>query len=82
MGWASGSGVFDSIFKPLQELYDEGNMPAETLKQVAKIVIATFEDCDWDTQDESMDIFEGCEPIIEAFKELHCDWFEDNGDHW
>ena len=77
MGWASGSGVFDAIFKPLQELYDEGNMPAETLKSVAKIVTETFEDCDWDTEDESLETFEGCDPIIEAFREVSPELFEE-----
>jgi len=75
MGWASGSLTFDSIFKPLQELYDEGNMPAETLKTVAKIIIETFQDSDWDTQDESLETFEGCEPIIEAFREVSPELF-------
>lgn len=75
MGWASGSLHFDAIFKPLQELYDAGNMPAETLKTVAKTVIEVFEDMDWDTEGESLETFEDCEPIVEAFKDAFPEMF-------
>jgi hypothetical protein len=67
---------FDAIFEPLRALYDEGKMPAETLQAVAKTVIDVFEDMDWDTEDESLDTFEDCEPIVEAFKEARPEMFE------
>lgn len=76
MGWASGSLHFDAIFKPLQELYDKGSMPAETLKTVAKIVIEVFGEMDWDTEGESLETFEDCEPIVEAFKDAFPEMFE------
>lgn len=75
MGWASASGIFDKIFEPLRTLYNEGKMPAQMLKDVAKNVIEAFEDCDWDTQDESLETFKDCEPIVNAFKEVDPDMF-------
>ena len=79
MGWASASGVFNKIFEPLRTLYDEGKMPAQMLKDVAKNVIEAFEDCDWDTQDESLEEFAECAPIVEAFKEVDPEMFEEHG---
>lgn len=71
MGWGSAVGIFDSFVGPLL-----GDEPLDK-KALIKNLIEVLEDDDWDTQADSSYYHH---PLVqEAFKELHPDWFEDDG---
>lgn len=63
MGWASGSSLFNDI---INALMTEG-VPPETRYFIYKSLIVSFQDHDWDTEDEC----EGTDPAFDrALKEL------------
>lgn len=69
MGWASGSGLFSDVITAIKPaIKDEVRR-----KELYKKLIQSFENADWDTQNE-------CEGEDRAFdnalKELHPDWYE------
>lgn len=69
MGWSRGSQIMDQIIGQLQT-----HLPDEEVRQgVYAILIETFEDMDWDTQNEC----EGVDPAFDAALEAaHPDWYE------
>jgi hypothetical protein len=70
MGWASASGLVEDITNAFIE-YEE----TKDRKAFFAAVVKTFEDGDWDTQDEVMGIDDDLDAVI---KELHPDWYNDD----
>lgn len=77
MGWASASGIFDTI---AQALIDSGADDTTKTSALAT-VIKTFRDEGWDTADESLDQFRHDPAIVEAFRRngvvITCDAYDD-----
>jgi NADH:ubiquinone oxidoreductase subunit F (NADH-binding) len=68
MGWCSGTEIFDTVVKSLEN----GDDKRETIKSLLQVL----EEHDWDCQCDS-NYFKN--PTVESiFKELHPDWYEDN----
>lgn len=80
MGWASASGIFDTI---AQALIDSG-ADDTTKTNALTTVIRSFRDNDWDTADESLDQFSHDPAIVEAFRRnsihLRCEAEQDDRD--
>jgi hypothetical protein len=53
MGWAGGSYIANELW-PIVEPY----VPEHSKKAVARIIIETLRDCDWDTLDEAPVVME------------------------
>lgn len=70
MGWASASGIMSDIISAIKPVLPD----KETRKKVYLPIIQSFEDSDWDTQDECMGEDEAYDEVI---KELHPTWFDD-----
>lgn len=69
MGWSSGSDVMTKVISSLQEHVPDG----QARQEIYSVLIDAFEDQDWDTQSECMEI----DPAFDAaLKELHPHW------HW
>lgn len=70
MGWSSGSELFSEIISAVKPV-----VPDDALRQkIYAAIIPSFEDQDWDTQDECL----GEDPAYDAaIKELHPDWGDD-----
>jgi hypothetical protein len=63
MGWSSGNEVFDPVARELQVF-----VPDDTARSaVASVLINALQECDWDTEDESLDQFRDDPAIIAAF---------------
>jgi hypothetical protein len=72
MGWASGGQLFIETWQAARE-----GIPEEKRVAAAKRMITSFEERDWDTQDEA----EGIWPEVDqALRELHPAWYEDDDD--
>jgi hypothetical protein len=74
MGWCSGTEIFD----PVAKYIINSEMPAQSKRDLLKVLINALEDHDWDCQQDS-----GYYnfPIVErAFLELHPDWREEGAD--
>ncbi|MER6605880.1 hypothetical protein ABT282_08165 [Streptomyces sp. NPDC000927] len=65
MGWASGNEIFDPV---AETLIIEGASDA-LKKSVCSALIKALRDRDWDTEDESLGMFEHDEAIVEAFRQ-------------
>ncbi len=69
MGFGSAVYIFDDIL----ELLDKIKNP--TRKDFIKTLIVVLEKADWDTQMDSYHYED--EEVLEIFKELHPNWFDD-----
>lgn len=69
MGWCDGTIVFDTVCEVLldDELIDK--------KEIIKSLVVALDDMDWDCHSES-DYWEH-PVVIEAMKELHPEWFDE-----
>lgn len=63
MGWSSAGHVFDPIAKTLIELGADG----PTKRRVLRDLIQALQDGDWDTEDESLELFTDDPAIVLAF---------------
>ena len=72
MGWASAGAIFDPVAKAMVEL----KAPDEMKTRVLGDLIGALQDGDWDTEEESLDLFKDDPPIVEAFRQhdviVHC----------
>lgn len=67
MGWASGSALVGSLIGVLRANVPDGN----DRHRIYLGLIAAFEEFDWDTQDECLEI----DPEFDAaMRALHPDW--------
>jgi hypothetical protein len=73
MGWSSGSGLFSLVIESIKNnVLDHGERV-----EIYKGLIDSFEEFDWDTQDECL----GEDPAYdEALYELHPNWNEEDED--
>lgn len=53
MGWASGGGIFNPVCRSLLDNIADDAAVIEVLTDL----IGTLQDGDWDTEDESVDVF-------------------------
>ena len=67
MGWSSAGGIIDVIIKSSKKYIPDNKKRKEFYIKV----IEAFEDHDWDTQDECMDVDKAFDL---ALKEIHPDW--------
>ena len=66
MGWASCGDLIDLVIDTVKK-----TVPKKKKKELYKKLIQTFEDCDWDTQYESL----GRDPVFdEVMAEIHPDY--------
>jgi hypothetical protein len=65
MGWASGDEVFEPVANKLIEL----NAPAELKRQVCSVPIEALQNRGWDTESESLGMYQDDPAIIAAFRE-------------
>lgn len=63
MGWASGGDIFDVVAR---ELIDYGAV-CEIKEIVLGTLIDALQDCDWDTEGESLEEFQDDPVIVELF---------------
>lgn len=63
MGWARGSDIFNDLIDAAKKY-----IPKENRREFYKKMINSFEDCDWDTQNECL----GNDPIYDKLiKEMY-----------
>lgn len=67
MGWSSATDIVEVIIKSSKKYITDD----KKRKKFYKDIIITFEDSDWDTQDECVGIDKSFDL---ALKELHPDW--------
>jgi hypothetical protein len=73
MGWASASGIFDSV----AEAVIEAGVETEKGTKVLKDLIETLSYDDWDTQDESIEGFRKVPMVLEAFRQAGFEHYVD-----
>ena len=82
MGWSSANSIFDPIAESLISSYEEDDLKTEILVSVIK----TLQNNDWDTEGESVDLWNNYPFIIEAFRncgvriECKCQCCDHEGD--
>lgn len=64
MGWSSANSIFDPIAESLIRSYEEDDLKTEILVSL----INTLQNNDWDTEDESIELWNDYPFIIEAFR--------------
>ena len=71
MGWSSANSIFDPV---AQALIDCGATP-EVKRKVLGNLIGGLQDGDWDTEDESLELFADDPAIVQAFADhdVHLD---------
>lgn len=81
MGWASGDEVFEPVANKLIEL----NAPADLKQQVCSVLIDALQNRGWDTESESLGMYQDDPAIIAAFREndilLGC-WDQEPDEGW
>ena len=65
MGWASASGIFDTVADSLIEAGADDAIK----RAVCTDLIRELRDGDWDTCDESLEAFAGDPAIVQAFRD-------------
>jgi hypothetical protein len=75
MGWNSAGDIFDPVAKALVDL----NAPDDLKKRVLSDLIGALQDGDWDTEDESLELFKNDPAIVAAFAD-HDVYLEDPDD--
>lgn len=72
MGWSSGGDIFDTV---AQALID-ADAPYTMKREVCSKLIGMLSGEDWDTQDESLGMFDHDVAVVDAFREhgfvVHC----------
>lgn len=77
MGFNGGNEIFDPVVK---ELLDCKTIPSNIKTRITAKLIDVLQDADWDTQDESYEIFKGQPEVVAAFRQ-ECPWiFEEEDD--
>lgn len=78
MGWNSAGEIFDPVAKALIEL----GASDETKTRVLGDLISALQDGDWDTEDESLELFKDDPAIVAAFADhdVHLDEVDDGTD--
>jgi hypothetical protein len=69
MGWGSGAEVMSEVIAALQPQVPD----IEARKTIYRVLVAAFENMDWDTQMDCMDEDPAFDAVIE---DLHPKWFE------
>lgn len=64
MGWSAGNEVFDPVARKVREL----GLTDGQVTEILVVLIRELQDRDWDTEGESLDLFEDDEAIVEAFR--------------
>jgi hypothetical protein len=64
MGWSSANPIFDETISVAIRLGVTGNV----LTEIAEKLIWELQDGDWDTEDESVELFMDHPEIIQAFR--------------
>jgi hypothetical protein len=67
MGWGSGSEMMSDIIYDMKKKVKD----KETRKIIYKILIESFENNDWDTQEECMGSDKAFDEVL---KDLHATW--------
>lgn len=65
MGWNTANEIFDPVCRMLQKSF----LVPQTRKAIMVTLIKALQDQDWDTEDESLEIFAGDAVVVAAFKE-------------
>lgn len=73
MGWASAGYT---IFNPMMRELQKADVPPDTRKRVAVLLIRKLGDHDWDTMDESLEEFKDDPAVVAAFREAEPSMFE------
>lgn len=66
MGWSSGSRLFDTVIQAISNEVSD----VEARKRIYRPLIDSFEEMDWDTQDE-------CQGLDPAYDELYNERYPD-----
>lgn len=74
MGWADGAGLFDDMMLIVLPTINRYLTVDEQVSMVVRIISA-FEDCDWDTPDDSR--FWDHPVVAAAYRQLHRSWFKE-----
>lgn len=69
MGFSSGNEIFDPICKTVVALVEERRILRYDAKTILSIAIDALQNCDWDTEDESLDVFKQHDFVVDAFAE-------------
>jgi hypothetical protein len=64
MGWSSANPIFDRTIRTAINL----GIKDSTLTALAQVLIEQLQDGDWDTEDESVELFEDYPEVLEAFR--------------
>ena len=66
MGWANANSIFE---RTAQELLNK-QLPDQIVTDVLAVLIDELYDHDWDTEDESKDVFRDRPAVMAAFKRV------------
>lgn len=69
MGWNAGA----YIFNPVADALIETNASYNIRYVVCKALIDALQECDWDTEDESLNEYAADSAIVNAFKDCGID---------
>lgn len=64
MGWASANEIFDPVARKLIAMTDE----QVVITEILAVLIHEMQQCNWDTEDESLKEFKDNPAIVEAFR--------------
>lgn len=64
MGWSGGNEAFDPVARRAREL----GLSDEQVTELLTALICGLQDCDWDTEYDSLELFRHDEAVIEAFR--------------
>jgi hypothetical protein len=65
MGWNSAGEIFDPVCRELQRSF----LQTPTRKKILVTLIKALQELDWDTEGESLELFQEDSVVIAAFKE-------------
>jgi hypothetical protein len=64
MGWSSANEIFD----PVVQAMVEAAVGTAATTRVLTVLIKALQDGDWDTEDESLELFKDYPAVVEAFR--------------
>lgn len=68
MTWIEGTRAFDEACQRIVSWTEQGNISKETATRSLQMLILIFQDCGWDTEDESLDKFKEYDFVVSAFE--------------
>lgn len=68
MGWSSGNEIFDPVCAIICDKVDNGRIQEDDAIIILTNLIHGLQDSDWDTEGESLDLFNNYPYVVKAFE--------------